>query len=839
MVQSINNNNNINYNQFKEGVKKTELKSEKEKFIFDKLDKNKDGKLSKTELDNLVDGKVKNTKGELVTKKYVKIKSLPQGRSLVQDNNGKEWVMAHDGTILKSNYGAKVTNGAVKDDTKPQPKTASQQTISNLNKQLKTASTSFNKQLADDGWAGDVADGVSALWGSKNRASKVREDIATQRNNINELTNASQKGEEAFKIKFKQIYGVEYNQQAIENYNKKPTPENYKKAFGTRVPDISLRVKEYNESQQTGATAVKTTAKVAGGVVVGVATGGAGFVALGAAAVGTAATSVIVDETDRANITGSHTDANGKTVKAKGAFKEGTNHAQILKDAAWDGASVVAGGAVGKVAGATIKGATKMATAGRAATNVAGDTALGAAREYAETGEVTTTGILSNAATSGVGSAVTSGALKVGGKVFSGIKRGLSNANNSTTTTTQSKQYKVKARTPKSSSATSSTKVNQGIVIVNKRARSTTTTQASTPRTTKTQVQQHTTSIQKTEAQQTQKKKVLSFDSPKPKAKTTETKTTASRETRMSDTELIESLDFKNPENTIATRKALRELESRGYKLDKQDNGYLVKDGQSVPILTKEQKTKYKNIQDERQRLSKQKEQIQSKMDELANQVKTIKSNQQRLETLDQAIAIRNREVRGLKSSIRNNGEPNFNGKLNRGKAILKMVEEDYKNVSNYRSLGDSSLEKRINDKFGIKTGNNYGNVKYSYIDDNGKKVSLDGNTPIKDELLDLVHAYQNNSTQNRAKILQKMRDYVSKMETDMNRPQRLLAQREQELQNLTKERDSLKMQMAQSKTSDDKIIEEYNNLSKQIQNLTTQVDALPKIPTAISRYLN
>ena len=835
MVQPINgSNNNVNFNKFKEGVKKTELTSDKEKSIFDNLDKNKDGKLNKTELDNLVDGKVKNAKGELVTKKYIKIKDLDNGRTLVQNSEGKEFVRAKDGTILKSDYAAKVTNGAVKSEVTA--KTGSQKTISFLNKQLKSATTSFNKQLADDGWAGDVADGVSALWGSKNRASKVREDIAMQRENINELTKASQRGEEEFKIKFKQIYHVEYNQQAIDNYLKKPTAENYKKAFGTEVPDIKTRVNEYNESQQTGVTAVKTTAKVAGGVTVGLATGGAGFLALGAAAVGTAATSIVVDETDRANITGAHKDANGKTVQTKGVFKKGTDHGQILKDAAWDGASVLAGGAVGKVAGATIKGATKMATAGRATVNIAEDTALGAAREYAQTGEVSATGVISNAATSGVGSVVVGQAIKVGGKVFSEIKRGLGNADNvTTTTTTQPKQYKVKARTPRSSSATSSTQTNQGIVFVNKKARSTATNQTSTTtQTTNVQNQAHTTQVQKPKVQQTLKKIDISFDTPEPKAKPTEPKSTVRTEVNMSDAELIESLDFKNPENTIATRKALRELESRGYKLDTQADGYLIKDGKSVPILTKEQKARYKGVQAQKQQLTLQKDQVQAKIDKLNSQVKTIKGNQQRLETLDQAIAVRKKEVQGLKSSIKQNGELSFNGKLNRGKAILKMVEEDFQQVNNYRSSGSSSLKKRINDKFGIKTGNNHSNVKYSYVDDHGKKISLDGNTPITDELLDLVHAYQNNSAQNKAKILQKMRDYVSKMEADLNRPQKLLNQREKELQDLTKQRASLKAQMELNKEANSQVINEYNKLTSQLQDLTNQLKALPKLPRGI-----
>ena len=53
----------------------------------------------------IVKGKVKDKKtNKFIEKEYTKLKSLPNGRSLVVDANGKQWVMAHDGVILKQEY---------------------------------------------------------------------------------------------------------------------------------------------------------------------------------------------------------------------------------------------------------------------------------------------------------------------------------------------------------------------------------------------------------------------------------------------------------------------------------------------------------------------------------------------------------------------------------------------------------------------------------------------------------------------------------------------------------------------------------------------------------------
>ena len=345
--------------------------------------------------------------------------------------------MAHDGTLLKLSFAQQTakTGGA-------KPKSASQTTLGSMKKNLISAKAAFQKQLDDDGWAGDVADGVSALWGSKNRASVIRKELAGEQDRLNQLAQAAQKGDANFKTKFKQIYGVEYNKQAVEAYNKKPNAANFKKAYGSKYPDIRARVNEYNKSQQEGAEVVKTSAKVTTGVAIGVATGGAGLVALGVAAGATTLASAGVEYSDRYKWTGG------------GGLRKGTSHKKIWKGAAWDGLSVAAGGAVGKIATTAVKGTTMAAKVGRGAINVAGDTGVGAAQEYSETGKVTVTGVVTNATMGGVGSAVTSGVLKT---AKAKIVRNFSSKTKKSTATPQ----------------TSSTNKNPaGIEIVPKRAKS-------------------------------------------------------------------------------------------------------------------------------------------------------------------------------------------------------------------------------------------------------------------------------------------------------------------------------------------------------------------------------
>lgn len=221
-------------------------------------------------------------------------------RKNVIDANGNMYVMSHDNKILKNSYVQKSDRA---DNIRVDSKTAQTETMNMLSEQLDSAQAAFDQQMKEDGWAGDVADAVSVLWGSNNRASKVREDLKAYKNTIEELKVAAKKGDNAFKAKFKEKFGINYNQNAVADYLMKPSAENYRKAFGTKQ-SIGERVAKYNASQQAGAAIVKTTAEIGGAVALTaatIATGGvAGIVAGTAVAAGsTVVADIVVETTDR------------------------------------------------------------------------------------------------------------------------------------------------------------------------------------------------------------------------------------------------------------------------------------------------------------------------------------------------------------------------------------------------------------------------------------------------------------------------------------------------------------------------------------------------------------
>ncbi len=323
-----------------------------------------------------VQGRIKDKTGKLIKKQYAIVQKNydKHGRSVVVDDKGQYHIMAKDGTILSNEYVQKSNKAdAIKSDAK----TARTETIAMLSAQLDSAQKAFDQQMKEDGWAGDVADGVSILWGSKNRASEVRKDLAQYRNTINELKNC--KTEQEFKTKFREKFGVEYNADAVANYLVKPTAANYRRAFGTKQP-IGERVAKYNESQQTGAGVVKTTTKVAGAIALTaatVATGGAAGVAAGmAVAAGSAvAADVVVDVTDR--------------VSSEEGLKEG-ELTEIVKEAAVDGAIAGATFGMGKALGAgykAYKGAKAASQVAGAAEKAAASTAANAAEQAAANAE--------------------------------------------------------------------------------------------------------------------------------------------------------------------------------------------------------------------------------------------------------------------------------------------------------------------------------------------------------------------------------------------------------------------------------------------------------------------
>lgn len=259
------------------------------------------------------------------------------GRTNLIDADGNQHVMSHDNKILKNSY---VQKSDKSDVVRKDYKTAQAETLNMLTSQLDNAKAAFNEQMKQDGWAGDVADGISVLWGSENRASKVREDIAEYGKTLKELKGC--KTEAEFNKKFKEKFGIAYNKNAIANYMLKPSAANFKKAFGSKQ-SIGERVAKYNESQQQGAAVVKTGAEVAGAIALTaatVATGGAAGVIAAAAVAGatTMAADVIAEETDRMKITGQYKDADGNIVKDnKGVFRDGTDHGEIMKDGLIDG----------------------------------------------------------------------------------------------------------------------------------------------------------------------------------------------------------------------------------------------------------------------------------------------------------------------------------------------------------------------------------------------------------------------------------------------------------------------------------------------------------------------
>lgn len=371
-----------------------------------------------------VKGKIKGKDGKLHSGTYAEIPNakLPHGRKAVVDAKGRTWIMAQDGTILDNKYVAK-SNYA--DQIKADKGTAQKVTVNMMSNQLDQAQAAFDKQMNADGWAEDVADGISVLWGSNNRASKVREDLKTYRNNINQLKNAAKQGDAQFKTKFKQIYGVNYNQNAIANYYLRPTKANYQKAFGTKN-DIGYRVAKYNESQKAGGEWVKTGAKVAAGiaaVATAIPSGGSSIAAyaagLGAAGVATAAADIAID------------------VSNKAVSKEGLQDGELgqyVKDGVIDGAITVATLGTSKIVkgGYTAyKTAKATSKAAAAAEKTAQQSAVNVEKGLTTTAQQGATGVETGLATQTTGTAER-GVARLGQQGSNVTERGLTKAGENT-----------------------------------------------------------------------------------------------------------------------------------------------------------------------------------------------------------------------------------------------------------------------------------------------------------------------------------------------------------------------------------------------------------------------
>lgn len=80
-----------------------------------------------------------------------------------------------------------------------------------------SAQNSFNEQYKKGGLFAKTVDTISILWNSKNRYELVKNDLDTYTKQIDELSQSIDKG--IFPTKFKEIFGIGYNQKNIDKYN--------------------------------------------------------------------------------------------------------------------------------------------------------------------------------------------------------------------------------------------------------------------------------------------------------------------------------------------------------------------------------------------------------------------------------------------------------------------------------------------------------------------------------------------------------------------------------------------------------------------------------------------
>ena len=95
------------------------------------------------------------------------------------------------------------------------------ETINVLVIRYNKALNDFNNQLLQDGWAGDAADGISRIWNNPvgeyfglstgNTANQVRKDLAACSTQINKLKAAREKGDQAFRDEFYNVFHIAYN----------------------------------------------------------------------------------------------------------------------------------------------------------------------------------------------------------------------------------------------------------------------------------------------------------------------------------------------------------------------------------------------------------------------------------------------------------------------------------------------------------------------------------------------------------------------------------------------------------------------------------------------------
>lgn len=231
-----------------------------------------DGKLLKDAYVAGTTSRVKNGQVKLGKETY-NVSKDNSGRTIVTDSNGKlASARSADGKNLKLDY---VQNKQRLESSGAAAK------MQQLKSAYQNAQSSFDAQMDKDGWAADVADGVSHLWNNSfinltgNTASQVSAELDEYKQKLSDMEDAYKKGD-------------------IETFNKLQQELSSK--------NITDRVAKYNQSQDDGAAAVKTTAVVAASAAAAVATGGTSLVATAAVAgASTAAARMAVEVSDLAS----------------------------------------------------------------------------------------------------------------------------------------------------------------------------------------------------------------------------------------------------------------------------------------------------------------------------------------------------------------------------------------------------------------------------------------------------------------------------------------------------------------------------------------------------------
>ena len=134
------------------------------------------------------------------------------------------------------------------------------------------AVNAFNKYLKNEKASERMAEGFSKIWGSNNTKVKVREDIEANNKQLAELKEAAKQGDEAFRAKFQEIFGIAFNPTNIRAYQDaqkmyqnaakaKSDEDNFKSAFSLLLKSDKLQEEGVNQSASTtGASYYRTTA---------------------------------------------------------------------------------------------------------------------------------------------------------------------------------------------------------------------------------------------------------------------------------------------------------------------------------------------------------------------------------------------------------------------------------------------------------------------------------------------------------------------------------------------------------------------------------------------------